>query len=149
MKKEVSFVNRIVKQGNSLCVRIPNSIVKEGKLKEGMEVLMSMVPQEVRYDYDKESIEKLLDISNRIRNLDKFSETEKRLFLVLNFDFLRYAGNTKLENITKKSKEYSLKLSKEFGKIFSQRFDEFEIVLNREAFITEKDGICVLKPEYR
>ncbi len=142
--KEVHFVNKIVKQGNSLCVRIPNSIIKEGKLKGGMEVLMSIIPKSISYKYDPLIIEENIKLADQVKELDKYNQSQKRIFLILNFQFLEDTLEKGIEN-----KEWVRHKYNEFGKGFMDNFLEFEKTFNREAFITEKDGTTVLKPKYR
>ena len=64
MIKKFDFVNKIVKQGNSLCVRIPHSIVKRGNLKEGMEANVIISSPEEMYKYNEKNIQTLLKIIN-------------------------------------------------------------------------------------
>ncbi|MBN1502894.1 hypothetical protein JW930_05085 [Candidatus Woesearchaeota archaeon] len=144
MNKEVHFVNKIVKQGNSLCVRMPSSIIKEGKLEEGMEVVMSVVPRKLEYGYDSKTIEKLIKISNKVSKLDKYTKIQKTLFLVLNFEYLKHTQEKK-----DKIDEFDKILKESFGVAFARKFYEFETTFNKEAFITEDDGTTILKPEYR
>ncbi len=135
--KPVYFVNKVIKQGNSLCVRIPNQIVKEQNLEKGDEILVNI--SKVSYEYDPDAIEHLLEISNKIPALDKYSKTQKRLFVILNFDYL--------ENLDKKENWFGKK-NKEFGKEFMDIFLEFERTFQKEAFI-EEEGVYILKEKYR
>ena len=134
MEKEIHFVNKIVKQGNSLCVRIPLAIVKEGKLKEGMEVLMSMIPKEIDYTYNEDYVKHLIKIADKVKELDRYSEFSKRLYILLNFQYLEQFIST---------------IKKEFGHKFLTDFLDFEEIFNKEAFETGEEGIPILKKEFR
>ena len=144
--KDIKFVNKLVKQGNSLCVRVPSSIVKDGRLNEGMEVLMSIVPKEVNYEYGTKLINNLLKTSNKVKKLNKYNEMEKRLFIVLNFEFLKFSRG---KNLEKRGREFYDVLTSLFDKKFADKFIDFETTFNEEAFISEEDGTTILKPEYR
>lgn len=102
MKRQVEFVNKVVKQGNSLCVRIPSTIKKELKLGEGKEIIVTIMPQECLYKYDDEMIQYLLNIAKKVKKLKRYNELKQRFFIILNFEFLK-------ETTTKNQKEQKRK----------------------------------------
>ena len=72
------FKNKVVKQGNSLCIRIPLSIVRELKLDTGDDVSLSIH----KMDYEKYSRyyeEDLLFRINKVKEFDKYSNFLKKL----------------------------------------------------------------------
>ena len=149
MRGSVEFVNRVVRQGNSLCVRIPAVVAKELKLDEGKEVLVSLMPQEVFSKYDEEAARYVLKVANKVKALDRYSQLQKRLFIMLNFQMLKETPAKDENEMKKKQLAFFKEKKKEFGDKFVNQFLEFEKTFNKEAFITEKDGTTILKPQNR
>ena len=142
MENKAEFVNKVVRQGNSLCVRIPNSICKELRLNEGKEVSIAIIPRESFYKYDEKTIQKLLDIAKKVKRLRKYKELKQRFFIILNFEFLK-------ETTQKKQIKFIKEKSREFGPKIINEFIDWAMTFNKEAFITEKDGAIFLKSKYR
>ncbi|UCD21085.1 MAG: hypothetical protein JSW08_00870 [archaeon] len=149
MKIQIDFTNRLVKQGNSLCIRVPSSVVKEGNLKEGKEVVLSMRVDKDIYNYDEEAINYLLKIANKVPGLKKYDHFKKRFFIMLTFEFLRKTSDKNLKIQEKKQIEFIKEQKKEFGDSLIEKFLEFSKLFNKEAFINEKNGVTILKKEYR
>ncbi len=149
MNKTVDFVNRVVRQGNSLCVRIPAMVAKELKLDEGKDVLVSLMPQEVIYKYDEEAAQYVLKVANKVKAMDKYSQIQKRFFIILNFQMLEETAARAEQEMKRKQLTFFKEKKKEFGSKFINAFVAFEKIFNKEAFITEKDGTTILKPQYR
>jgi antitoxin component of MazEF toxin-antitoxin module len=63
MKDKADFVNRVVRQGNSLCVRIPHGTIRKLDLKEGCQVLITITPQDFLSICNEEVIQHLLRIA--------------------------------------------------------------------------------------
>jgi antitoxin component of MazEF toxin-antitoxin module len=142
MKNQAEFVNNVVKQGNSLCVRIPSIISKELGLKEGKEISVTVIPRESFYKYDEKTIQKLLNIAKKIKKLRRYNELKQKFFIMLNFEFLKKTVSKKQINFIKEKK-------KEFGSKIIEEFIDWAMTFNKEAFITEKDGAMFLKSRYR
>jgi len=149
METRIDFVNKIVRQGNSLCIRIPNSIIKEGEFREGQEIAMSIFLEKNIYKYDEKTIKNLLKIANKIKELNKYNELQKRFFLSLIFTFLQETQAKNTEEREKKQSKFIADQRKEFGNKFIHDFLSFSEIFNKKAFITESDGTTVLKSEYR
>lgn len=149
MNKTVDFVNRVVRQGNSLCVRIPAMVAKELKLDEGKDVLVSLMPQEVVYKYDEEAAQYVLKVANKVKALDNYSQIQKRLFIMLNFQMLEETAARDEQEMKRKRLMFFKEKKKEFGSKFIDEFVDFEKTFNKEAFVTEKNGTTILKPQYR
>ena len=149
MEIQIDFTNRLVKQGNSLCIRIPNSLIKEGNLKEGQEVALSLRIDKDIYKYDEETLQYLLNIANKVKKINGYDDLKKRLFIMLNFEFLRQTSNKDSEIQEKKQIKFIKEKRKEFGDKIIEEFLDFSKLFNKEAFITDKNGITILKQEYR
>jgi antitoxin component of MazEF toxin-antitoxin module len=146
--KKFDFVNRIVKQGNSLCVRVPNNIVKQGNLREGMEANVIISPPEDMYAYTEKSADTLLKIANKVKKLNRFDELKKRFFIMLNFAFLKETIDVDMEEAKSKQMKFIDKKKKEFGEKIIDEFIDFATILNGEAYVTEGD-VTILKSKYR
>lgn len=141
MTNKLGFINKAIKQGNSLCVRIPKIIRNQGKIEEGTEIYVEVTPQNF-YKFDEESASKLFKISKNIKRLNRYSDEKKRLFIYLNFKFIeKISENGKIKFIES--------IKEDFGEKMLKEFLDFEEVLNKEAFIHEKDGSLILKKKYR
>jgi|SRR3989344_4382287 len=129
----MKFVNKIVKQGNSLCLRVPNIVVKELGLKENFKVIAKIEP------YNKIKKEKiaeiLLDTSNKIPKLEKYTESKKKFFILL----MQEIGeeNSPLPEIIKEKK-------KEFGEKLIKEFWNFYNIMKNEGTLVE-EGIIMFK----
>ncbi|MBI2075668.1 MAG: hypothetical protein HYT72_00280 [Candidatus Aenigmarchaeota archaeon] len=148
MTKKFDFVNKIVKQGNSLCVRIPNAVVKQGHLKEGMDANVMISPPEEMYKYSEKNIEILLKIANKVKKLDKHNELKKRFFIMLNFEFLKETTTPDRKETEKRQKEFIAEKRKGFGNKSIDEFIDFAMTLNKEAYTMEGD-VAILKPKYQ
>ncbi len=149
MNKTVDFVNMVVRQGNSLCVRIPAMVAKELKLDEGKDVLVSLMPQKVIYKYDEEAAQYVLKVANKVKALDNYSQIQKRLFIMLNFQMLEETAARDEQEMKRKQLMFFKEKKREFGSKFIDEFVDFEKTFNKEAFVTEKNGTTILKPQYR
>ncbi len=144
--KKVPFLNRIVKQGNSLCVRVPNSAVKELDLKEGSEVAIEIV--KTNYECNDEMINGYIDIMNKVKELNKFSNLQKRFFAIFNFKFLQETEGDPIKN-KELAKKFWKESEKEFGRKFMTDFEEFANIIKEKVVIQEGSGTFVIKEEYR
>jgi antitoxin component of MazEF toxin-antitoxin module len=149
MKNQAEFINSVVKQGNSLCVRIPCQVSKELNLKEGEEISVSLTCQKNEYKYNEEVIQKLLKISNKIRKLDKFSELKKRFFIMLNFEFLNKTYSKDLKEQKRKQIDFIKEKKKEFNSRIIEEFIEWGTIFNKEVFVKDKEGNEIIKSKYR
>lgn len=148
MKRKSEFINKVVRQGNSLCIRIPNTVKKELNLEEGDDVLVSLVPQQFLYRYDEDTVRYLLKISNKISKLDKYSQTKKRFFIMLNFEFLKETASKNSKERKIKQNKFFKEKRKEFGSKLINEFVDWGMIFNKETMITEGDSL-ILKPEFR
>lgn len=148
--KKIEFVNKVVKQGNSLCVRIPNTIKKELDLSEGIEIIMSITKQDKElYKYNEKNIQYMLDMANKVKKLDKYKEMKKRFFIILNYKFLEETISDDSNEMKKRQIKFIKEKKKEFGSKLIEEFIKFSTIFNKEAFITEKGGMIVPKSKYR
>ncbi len=147
MVKKFDFVNKIVRQGNSLCVRIPSSIVKRGNLKEGMEANIIISPPADMYSYNEKNIQTLLIIANKVKKLDKYPEIKKRFFIMLNFEFLKETTSSDKEETEKKQVNFINHKKEEYGESLINEFVDFAMTFNKEAY-TKEDDVAILKPKY-
>ncbi len=146
--KKFDFVNKIVRQGNSLCIRIPSIVVRQGSLKEGMEANVIISPPEDLYKYNEKNISALIRIANKIKKLDGYDEFKKRFFIMMNFDFLKTTIKSDKEVTEKMQLGFIKKKKEEFGEKLISEFLNFSGILNREAFDTEGDT-AILKQKYQ
>jgi antitoxin component of MazEF toxin-antitoxin module len=142
--KNPEFVNMVIKQGNSLCVRIPSSVVKAVNLKQGDDVVINL--HKLDYDkfqfyYEKDFIEKI----NNIPQFNKFSQTKKELYTKICFDFLKKSRNPNPKIEQKIKEDLSLELKKEFGEKFFIDFGEFAQLVNKYGPSKEEEGGFVQK----
>lgn len=144
MIKETSFSNKVVKQGTSLCVRIPYHIVKEQTLAEGDEVVMTLK----KADYSKNEISDLLNIANKVKKLDKYSQLKKRIFLNMLFEYLNYTTWDEREDPKIIEKKLVDLFAKDFDSTLINEFTKFCDTFNKEAFDMD-EGIAVLRKKYR
>jgi hypothetical protein len=143
-----SFVNRVVKQGNSLCVRIPNFLVKETKLNVGNEVYVWL--HKVDYNkYQKNYEEGFIETIDKIPELKKLSTAKKKMFTTLCFDLNRRGHDSNTEKQKKKMQKIALEYKKELGNKLYAEFEKFGNLVNRKVNITEKDGSIVIKKGFR
>ena len=146
--KKFDFVNKIVRQGNSLCVRIPSIVVKQGNLREGMEANIIITPPREMYKYNEKNAELLFKVSNSVKELDRYDKLKKRFFIMLNFDFLSKTVFPDENEAKKRQVDFINERKKEFGDKLIEEFIEFSTVLNEEAFETEGE-VVVLKTKYQ
>lgn len=146
--KPVGFVNNIVKQGNSLCVRIPNTIIKELDLKEGNEIVMLITAHKNLYKYNEKTIQQLLKLSKRVKKLNGYNETTKRIFITFLFQYLDETTSPDKKEENKRQIKFVKEKRRELGSKFINEFTRFAQIFNKEAFIME-NNIPILKPEYR
>jgi len=143
----IEFVNKTVKQGNSLCVRVPSTIVQELKLKEGSEVVLTIKPMNYLKLESEKAVQQFLETANKIKKLDKYSDTKKKLFIILNYQFIK-TFSIKNENKKKKAQTKFMKeKKKEFGSKLIDEFLDFAQIFREEAF-AEGDEL-ILKQKYR
>ena len=142
------FNNRIVRQGNSLCVRIPHSAIRQLSLQEGSETAVTITPQHSMGICNEDVMQHLLNAASKVKQLDKFRIPKQRLFIFLNFEFLKTTSSPNL----KREKELQIKfvktLRKEIGVKLANEFLEWGMTFNREAF-TKENGAYWLKQEYK
>lgn len=141
MAKGFVFGNKVVKQGNSLCIRIPSYVAKQAKLTVGKNVAIVLETNQV---FDEEySTHLFMNISNKFKKLSKYREDKIRVFILLHFKFLKEAMDenkkTKEQFFRKLKRDYSDKLVKEY-------IDWTKTI--RDAYIYSKDGTFIVKPEY-
>ena len=149
MKTKIDFVNKVVKQGNSLCVRIPSTIVKEGGVKEGTEVLMTIhVPTHTIYEYTEENAKYMYDLAFNVKKLAMYDETKKRMFIALLFAYLKETRHGNPAKLRERETRFIKKARHEFGSRFVGEFVRFCTDFNKEAFIMEGD-VAILKKRYR
>jgi len=137
------IVNKVIKQGNSLCVRIPSHVTKQADLKVGDEVSLLLTPVK-NYEYDEESAETFLKITKKIKKLRKFTEDKLRMFIIIHFRYLKEVYQKSMSQ----QKVYFNKLRKEYSSKFVDDYLYWAQTINKEAFIHSKDGTLVMKPEY-
>lgn len=148
MSRKFDFVNKIVRQGNSLCVRIPNSIVKQGNLEEGMDAHLQISAPEIMYAYNEKNVALLLTIANNIKTLQKYDDLKKRFFIMLNFEFLKQTSVVSEEESEQKQIDFINHKKKEFGNKIIDEFIDFSIILNKEAYIMD-GNVAILKEKYQ
>lgn len=141
MSKGFNYNGKVVKQGNSLCVRIPNMIKKKAGIKEGIEVNITI--EKVKMKYCQEDIEEILRLANKVAELNRYSEEKKRFFIILNLKFV--------EEVIGESEEEQLrfieKMKDEFGHKLVGEWLLFERIFNEVAFHTDKE-FTILKEKY-
>ena len=141
MDKGYIFGNKVIKQGNSFCVRIPSYIVKKAKLKVGKDVGIILETNKI---FDEEYSSYLfMNISKKFKKLKKYSDDKIKFFILLQFKYLREASEgdkkTKEKFYKKLKEEYSEKLVKEY-------LDWTNII--KDAYIYSNDGSFIVKSEY-
>lgn len=145
MRSKLEFVNKIVKQGNSYCVRIPSSLVKEGSLKEGHNIMITIYPEDTMWDYDPESIGQMVRIANAIPEYNHLSIEKKWLFLGMHWRWLK---KTNLGKDKKAEIELHNNLKKEYGKKVFTEYRDWIKDFSKKAW-SHKENTSVLKPKYR
>ena len=143
MFQPFNYSGKIVKQGNSLCVRVPNIVKKSLNLKEGVDVMISI--RRTKYEFTNKHLEYLLKLANNVKKLDKFGEEKKRLYIHLNFRFVEKV----LDKSPKTQDKFIEQLRKEFGNPFINEWLEFEKIFEKEAVHTDKEGYTILKDYYQ
>lgn len=147
MKKDPYFVNKVVKQGNSLCVRIPHSVVKELALEKGNDVAIEI--SKIDYSQTDKHVEGFLNTIKNIKELKSMKPVKKRMFAVLLFDMLKKSQDTTEKKEEKKRIKVLKQYEKDFGKELIEEFYKFGDAVNKAATIIEKDGSVVIKPKFR
>jgi hypothetical protein len=84
-----------------------------------------------------------------VKALKKFSSSKQRLFIFLNFEFLRETSNPDPEKEKELQEKFIHSLKEQIGVKLASEFVEWGMTLNQEAFIKEEDGSYYLKLEYR
>ena len=140
---QVNYSGKAVKQGNSLCIRIPNFVKKELDIREGNELIVSI--QKAKMKYSEEYVSYMLKIADKVKKLDKYSQEKKKFFLRLNFDYVEESID---ENDEVKYKKIE-SMKKEFGSRLINDWLRFEEILNKESFETDRHGYTSLKKEFR
>ena len=143
-----NFVNNIIKQGNSMCVRIPSHIIKEGGLTEGMQAQIRIEPPEQLYTYNEKHIQTALNIANDIPSLKDIPELKKRVFIMMNFEFLKETTSSDQQEERERQATFLKKKRAEYGGKLIDEFLSFAQKLNQEAYVMEK-GVAVLKKEFQ
>lgn len=142
------FVNRVIKQGNSLCIRIPSSVVKEIALKEGVEVSIEIH----KLDYAKYQQYYEIDFLKSIENLPeikKISDIKKKLFTALCFDSLKRSSDSDKKKEEANLKEILMEYKKELGNKLFDEYVKFGEIINTKVNIIEKDGSIVIRKGFR
>jgi hypothetical protein len=141
MVKGYVFGNKIIKQGNSLCVRIPSYIAKQAKLKVGKNIAIILETNQV-FDEGYSSY-LFMNISTKFKKLKKYSEDKIRVFILLHFKYLKEATDE-----DKKTKEqFYKKLRREYSdKLVDEYIDWTKVI--QDAYIYSKDGSFIVKPKY-
>jgi len=145
MRTKLEFINKIVKQGNSFCVRIPNTLMKEGSLIEGRDIMITIYPQDTMWDYDPESIKQMVRIANAIPKYKNISIEKKWLFLGMHWRWLKV---TNLGKDKKAEKRLYADLKKEYGKKLYTEYSKWIKDYSDTAWI-HREGTSILKPKYR
>lgn len=145
MRSKLEFMNKIVKQGNSFCVRIPSSLMKEGSLREGSDIMITIYPEDTMWDYDPESIMQMVRIANAIPEYDNISIEKKWLFLGMHWRWLKRTNLGKNKDAEKKLYK---SLKKEYGKKLFDEFRQWIKDFSKKAW-THKENTAILKPKYR
>lgn len=141
MGKTYVFGNKVVKQGNSFCVRIPSYIAKQAKLKVGKNISVIL---ETNQEFDEDySASLFFKISKKIKKLKKFSDDKIRVFILIHFKFLKGA----LDESEKVKVLFFKKLRQDYGDKLVGEYLEWAKLL-QEAYIYSKDGSFSVKPEY-
>lgn len=145
MRSKLEFMNKVVKQGNSFCVRIPSSLMKEGSLVEGSDVMITIYPEETKWDYDPDSIRQMVRIANAIPKYNNMSIEKKWLFLGMHWRWLK---KTNLGKDKKAEKKLYTDLKKEYGEKLYNEFRKWIADFALTAW-THKEGTSILKAKYR
>lgn len=130
-----------------MCVRIPSHIIKEGNIIEGMEAHIRIQPPQQIYAYNEKHIQTVLNIANDISELQNIPETKKRLFIMLNFEFLKETTHQDRKENERRQHQFISEKSKEYGKKLIDEFITFSLTLNKKAYKTE-DDVTILKPKF-
>ena len=141
MAKGYIFGNKVIKQGNSLCVRIPSYIAKQARLKVGKNVAIVLETNQI---FDEEYSSYLfMSISKKFKKLRKYGEDKIRIFILLHFKYLKEATDK-----DKKTKERFFKnLRKEYSdKLVDEYLDWTKTI--QDAYVYSEDGSFSIKPEY-
>jgi antitoxin component of MazEF toxin-antitoxin module len=142
--KTPEFVNKVIKQGNSLCVRIPKSVVKAVNLKTGDDVAITL--HKIDYDnlqlyYEQNFVKEI----NEVPQLKKYSQTKKELYAKICFDILKKSRDPDPKVEQKNRKKVALELQKEFGKEFFDDYIKFADLINKYGPSKEEEGGFVQK----
>ena len=146
--KDPVFVNKIVKQGNSLCVRIPLTVVKELSLHKGNDVSVQMH----KVDYkklQKEYEEEFVKTINKIPDFKKMGMIKKKLFSTITFELLKKSQDIDEKKEEKNRIKIITQYEKELGKEIISDYIKFSKIFNKHATIIEKDGSVIVKPKFR
>ena len=128
----MKFINKVVRQGTSLCVRIPNNVVKGLNLKEKEEVIVRMKKLEIK-ELEPELIKEYFKLYNSKKELKKYSRTKFLLLISLSF----YAGkhmmkhNSTQEEVKNAWSKILSDIEKEYGTKILKEFEKFTILIGK------------------
>ena len=128
------FSNKVVRQGNSLCVRIPSKIVKKLKIEENKEVLVKIGTLEMA-ELDPNIIEKYLELIKPIKKLKKHDRTKLLLLISLNFycgKHIKENWDTQ-ENLEKALNKVNSYIVKQYGKKILEEYNEFNLLAGKQV----------------
>jgi antitoxin component of MazEF toxin-antitoxin module len=119
--KWFNFANRLVKQGNSFCLRIPKNTCEAMNAKEGD--WFSIKLQKANLELSQDKIDIYLDKALRVKELKNFSKEKLTVLITITLNEQFFMLNkckgaenpTELDNMLKTQKIYREKIKKEFG----------------------------------
>ncbi len=127
--KWLRTANKLIKQGNSYCVRIPKKVVEELKVSEGDWIVLRL--QKVNLELTQDVVNDLIKRALEINELKQFSKEKitvlgtmafnESIFILKQSKGLDDDSKREKEFLTKKQKEYREKIKMEFGaKIYKE-----------------------------
>lgn len=130
--KNINFVNTIVRQGNSLCIRIPNIVIKTLKLsvKDKVKISINKVEENA---IPLENLFKLAQNCRKLKELNRLSEN--KLFFYC-FMLSRLAQVLKYNK--KKARIIEKQFEKDFGKKTVEEFAFFTKALAKHSKLIAK-----------
>ncbi len=129
-KQRVGFGNSVVKQGNSLTVRIPKMASNALNLKEGDKIKV-VISRPKGYFFSDRQIKKIIKECMKTKKLKSFGEEKIGVFISL---MNLIINNRVTENIKEKGQEK--RLTKQFGKKFVKEYKDFIKTLEKYPKIT-------------
>jgi antitoxin component of MazEF toxin-antitoxin module len=142
-----SFVNPLIKQGNSYCIRVPGNIVKETNAVEGD--LIAVKAQKLDLTPKEEHLNRLFEKVRPIKELNKFSDEklmvmlmlltrQGKLFLELK-EYKTLISNEQID--AQKKKQYSDKVNQKLGELYVKIEKDFgKQFLEDYKYVTEIVG---------